>query len=186
MEAAGAHAHKRPHAIRYREERLPLADSDDRFPGREGEEFVEPPHAAVGQRIAPPHPLPLKHLKRCRRPQAIPVVFHIEQVAADRAAGVDLVHRKRRPTGRRDALLESEIGASDDGQVRLLQSPSMSAEIWLPLKGSIHFPKGRSSSVARQAGRPTTIEPHFPVARRQNSAFSRSTAGPSLYHGLPV
>ena len=101
--------------VRHREERLPLADRHHRFPRRVGKQFVKPPDAAEGQRVAAPHPLAFENLEGRRGPQAIPVVGHVEQVAAGRAARQDLVDGERGAARRRDALLKREIGASDDG-----------------------------------------------------------------------
>ena len=115
MQPARLHADVAPHAIRNRQQRLPLTDRDHCLPRREGQQIMEPPDAAEGQRIAPSHPLSLKHFKRGRDGQAIPVVGDIEQVAAGRATGQDLIDGKSGPAGGIDALLKSEVGSGGNG-----------------------------------------------------------------------
>jgi hypothetical protein len=121
MEPTGIDPHEGPHPVRHRKHRLPLADGDHRLARGVGEEFVKPPHAREGEGIAAAHPLPLEHLERGRGADPVPVVGDVEQIAAGRTGGEDLVDAVGRPTGRGDALLENEIGAGGDGQGTLLR-----------------------------------------------------------------
>ena len=79
------------------QQRLALAHGDALLDGHEGQQVVEPPHAAETMRIAAPAPFVFKNLPGPRRGDARPVVGHVQQAAA-------AARRRRGPRPRRRLL----------------------------------------------------------------------------------
>ena len=84
---ARLHARRtRPTRVGPLAERLPFADGHDRVVRGEREQLAEPPHAGEVERVGAVGPLRLEVLERLRHGQPVPVVGHVEQAAALRAA----------------------------------------------------------------------------------------------------
>ena len=169
MQPAGLHAHEPTHAVRHGEQRLPLADRDHAFARGKRKQLVKPPHARIRERIAAAHPLALKDLERRGRPEPVPVVRHVEQVAARRTARKHLVHGKRGPAGRRNALLKRNVGAGGDGQLTVPQktggrSPACIQRRQFGPKNSIFEPP--SARVGHRCGNSKERSMHENIAHR--------------------
>ncbi len=80
----------------------------------EGQQLVEPPHAAEAERIVAAGPFCLEKIERAGRPEAVPVVDHVEQAAAHFAGDAHFVDAVGRAARRRDAPLEGNIGHGGD------------------------------------------------------------------------
>ena len=92
------------------EQGLPFADRDDLLRLGEREEFVEPPHAAEGERLEAARPFLLEPGERLGRLEPVPIVLHVEQAAALRALGEDLVAAVGRAAIGVQAALKGKIG----------------------------------------------------------------------------
>ncbi len=97
-------------AVGHHQGRLAFADRDDFVLRGEGQQLVEPPHAAATEGFVAARPLLLEPAQRIGRGRAIPVVGDIDQRAALGASGVNFAHGEGGAAGRRQALLVGLIG----------------------------------------------------------------------------
>ena len=82
MQLAAAEADELGHGRGVLQQRLPFADGDHLLGRGERQQLAKPPDAAEAERVEPPRPLRLEGGERLRNRQAVPVVGHVEQVAA--------------------------------------------------------------------------------------------------------
>jgi hypothetical protein len=82
---------------------------------------MKAPDPAVAQRIEAARPFLLEEIERGRRPQAVPVVDYVQQVAAFGAGDVDLFNGEGGRAAGRNATLKGDIGEGGDANDRRLQ-----------------------------------------------------------------
>jgi hypothetical protein len=82
---------------------------------------VKAPHSAVAERIEAARPFLLEEIERGRRPQAVPIVDYVQQVAAFGAGNMDLLDGEGGRAARRNATLKGNIGEGGDANGRRLQ-----------------------------------------------------------------
>jgi hypothetical protein len=92
------------------EKRLAFADCHDRICRSERQQLKKPPDTAKPYRIVSPGPKSLELRKCTGRSASVPVVGHVEQIAAPLAFDTNLFDAIRRPTFGGNALLKGRIG----------------------------------------------------------------------------
>lgn len=103
------------------QKRLPFANRYDLFARREWQQAVESPHTTERDRVVAARPSLFEFGQRRRRLDTIPIVNHVQQLAAIRAGDMDLVDAEFTAARRRDTSLKGNIdGGADANSPRLL------------------------------------------------------------------
>jgi hypothetical protein len=103
-------------SVRAVQERLPFADRDHAIAIDKRQQVVKPPNAAEADSIVAPRPRLLEVGELPGGPKPIPIVHHVEQAPAARAADPNFLDAARRPAVGRNATLEDSIRLRGNGQ----------------------------------------------------------------------
>jgi hypothetical protein len=109
VESAGMEADIRGDRVGLLEESLPFADRYHGIRRGEGQQLMKPVNATEAQRLVAAAPHFLEIAERLWRPGPIPLVYHIQQVAALRAGRANLLRPAGGAAGRADAALVGEV-----------------------------------------------------------------------------
>ena len=104
-QSAGRDADVSGHAFGRVKESLAFAHGDALLKRNKGQQFVEPPHAAEAMRVGAPGPFFFEAVQRFWHRQAIPIVDHVDQIAAFGAVNPNFIDAVRCTAGGYNTLL---------------------------------------------------------------------------------